>query len=436
MKRLLIYPILFSFVICQEYEPDNAAYYYSQMKLFPFPSKFTDDIEHGKIELPNSEVSEYLKKNEDKFLILEKALLLDTCFFNKSKDKYFSIFDDLRPLYNAGTFLYLSALNAFVDTKIDTVIKRYQQMTKILQHGYQNQGNIIMWKSVELLMVDDLTQLINKVIENEATTSQQLQELLNISINAKKLDGGLGEWVKYKRVEDVNTFAAIIEDDKEKLISQLIDSSINVSDETKNKLIEMYYDRLVTNYKKEYNKYLDALLKYCNNNQSLDYEKNDFDFSFITDIKLSINDVMLLTGENPDHYIQKSYFDDMTKIAASLLVGLTVSMDTQMVERYYITRASWDISIIGLAIKLFEKKHKRWPFALNKKELQDLKFLNKDPWNSFRPYKILKRDDNLYIYSLGPDRKNNKAKKQVDYIIYEIDPDKEGDIFIELQTFH
>ena len=420
----------------QDYEPNNAAYYYTQVKYKPSPSKFTEKIEKGEMILPNLEVTDYLKENQHILSLLEKATNQDSCFFHikDDGDRMTAGYDF--SLYHASAFLHLHVLNELAVANIDTSIKRVFQMTKIINHGQQQKKRVTMWEFSKELMILKISNLTQSIMENEQVASIQLQELLNILLKARRQYKGLEGWLKNSTNDQAKIFEETFKHGKGSLLNNFFEDSLEISDEQKTRLVEFYIERVNANFRIELNKLEIALKKYYKYNSSLDYNHYQIQFSAITSMKFSLKDIINLTGGESDYYLERSFMDDIAKMVASSLIYINSSMGVDVIERYYMTRAKWDIIIIALAIKQYEIKYKRWPLALNKPELKNLKFLNKDPWNSFRPYKIIKRDNNLFIYSLGPDRKNDKAKKHISKKLYETDPDLIGDIFVELNPFH
>lgn len=398
-----------------------------------------DRIDSNDIVLPHHELDDCFIKYDTYINIIEQGIAQDTCFFHYERGEDKILWGDTFLLLSVNQFLFLDALNSIAKSDLPTGVKRYGQMTRIFIQSQQQENDISIRKILEQASVRNISILLRKIITHEKVTYQQLEELLAISLRERNRDIGLDNWFEFYIMDQNIHFEPFFNKERQVAIDSISKKIATINTDTLrnppekiNVLVNTYYNRLIYHYKKEIEKYTESLREYYKTNNSVNYKM--INYPEISDFHPSLNDFISLYQEKLDKETKYAIIEEASHWAASYFVGGVGSyIYEEFIERHYKSRTFWDTAIIAVGVKLYEIKYGRWSYTLNKMELKELTFLNRDPWNGFRPYRIISRNGGLVIYSFGPDRKNDHSKKMVEYRRNFDDLDSKGDIFIELK---
>ena len=97
--------------------------------------------------------------------------------------------------------------------------------------------------------------------------------------------------------------------------------------------------------------------------------------------------------------------------------GLPTDQGWDMFQRGFSEFVKYDLAVISLALRLYEEENHTWPNTLSHPFFDKIRFLNKDPFNNFRPFRMARKGNNIVIYSYGVDRKNNHGNDLLSPII-------------------
>ncbi len=84
------------------------------------------------------------------------------------------------------------------------------------------------------------------------------------------------------------------------------------------------------------------------------------------------------------------------------------------VEDYYIQQAKFDMLILSIALKLYERENNKSLLILQDLVPQYISEIPKDPFNKFNFLQYIKTNAGWIVYSFGPDRQDNHGNLQFD----------------------
>ncbi|MFT5387715.1 MAG: hypothetical protein ACI9E5_000849 [Candidatus Omnitrophota bacterium] len=108
-----------------------------------------------------------------------------------------------------------------------------------------------------------------------------------------------------------------------------------------------------------------------------------------------------------------------------------------MADTYYTLEAEFSNHLIATNLQLYYQDNGEYPNTLNDLYPEYLSEVSKDPFNDFKDIKYIVKEDEVVIYSIGPDRVDQGGDIAFDYEIYQeqrgSDESKIGDVIFKLK---
>lgn len=362
----------------------NAAplYIKAQSLLTALPKDFivkTNEIINNGWKDDNGELREILSKNQEVLSEFKKASKLDYCEFNSG----ISVKENLNaivPLHlkDAGVLVRLALIEGRLyeqENKFDLALKNYFLVLQCVNHLRQQKKYVLRTNILGTIWQKYFCQILAQYIRRETISNKEYYDILN-KLNSLR-DNSM--W-----------FKDAIEEEKEikKQISRTVEKEIEINDAKKAFFLEALYKEY-DNLADEFSKQLISAFKENNVAEMTE--------GFAKKHKLGIK-------HNPLSPAQ----------SAKNLFSLGMYGYSNLVEDYYIQHAKFDMLILSIALKLYERENNKSPHSSQDLVPQYISEIPKDPFNKFNLLQYIKTNAGWIVYSFGPDRKDNHGNLQFD----------------------
>lgn len=375
--------LLVSFSYANAVENDvNAAdiYIKAPLLLTALPADFiikANEIINNGWRDDNSGLREILIKNQEALSEFKKAAKLNYCEFNfggSAKENY----DVSFPLQfkDVGTLARLALIEGRFyeqENKFNLALENYFLVLQFANHLAQQKRIVLLNNIHGKIWRKYSCQILAQYIRREAISNKEYYYILNRVISLR--DNSM--WFK-DAVEGEKGF--------NKYSARAVKNKIEIMYAKKTFFIDTFY--------KEYDKLADEYFQ-----------------QLITAFKE--NNVKKMTeefGKKHGFLVKSNPLSPFQ--SAKYLFSLGLYGYGNFVEDYYIQQAKFDMLILSVALKLYNRENNKFPLSLQDLVPQYLPEIPKDPFNKFNLLQYKKTDAGWIVYSFGPDRQDNHGDFQ------------------------
>lgn len=379
----IVLSVSFSYANAVENDVNAADIYIkAPLLLTALPKDFiikTNEIINNGWKNDNGELREILIKNQKALSEFKKAAKLNYCEFNfggSAKENY----DVAFPLQfkDVGTLARLALIEASLyeqENKFDLALENYFLVLQFANHLGQQKRIVLLSNILGIIWRKYSCQMLAQYIRRETIRNEEYYYILNRLISLR--DNSL--WFK-DAIEAEKGFS--------KHNARTVEKEIEINDAKKAFFLEAFY--------KEY----DSLADEFSQQLLVAFKENNVAAS--TEVFAKKHG--LGVKHNPLSPVQ----------SAKNLFSLGMHGYSNHVEDYYIQQTKFDMLILSIALKLYERENNKFPLGLQDLMPRYISGIPKDPFNKFNSLQYMKTGAGWIVYSFGPDRQDNHGDLQFD----------------------
>lgn len=358
----------------------------------------------------DKDIEDVVNKNKIVLDRFKQATKLTKCefYFNKSikKDMNTPMPDYLKESIKLARLAMLEGKLHENNNEQDLAVEDYLSVLRFSNHIGQQTNSVMFHKISEVIIQRMAYKPLAEYIKGNKLNYQDCSNLLTQLIAIRNIRTNLRAAIEEEKEFGRNTFFLIGNEAKKS---------------------GQYDDNMVQEFCREYNRLADEYLKY---DVLVKKEENELKLEQLqNEINLETKSLNIsIPKEDIGGFLENN---KTPALAAKILMltTLTSSAYPRAIDRYNSALTELDILITAAAVKSYVLQNSK-----NLDSLEELvpKYLSRIPadlFNDSKPLKYEKKDTGWVVYSIGPDKQDDRAN-----LLYDMDnPDKKGDIVF--QTF-
>ena len=392
-------------IMCED--STNAAFIYEEAELAyqPVPWDFNKFNEITKAirndpEVVNQEnISSQISKNSEAIALVLRATSFDLCDFAFGNPRPHMV-----PADTSRKFIELMALTRLmiiqamiydIQGKHDSSTVYYNSVFKLNQHIDSQQDGIFVSKLVEVILLRHLAigmiHHINHLDQRNSIYLSRTSDLISNYLSERRT-------MLKAFHEDVFVYRLDLDSISHRVQSELEEEQPDLSGQE----IDQYLDKYFFGFEQEYLK---------GRYQLYDSFKEAFtknDPSIIPHRSKIDQKLMVVRSIFRTLKIGNSWKNRMTHepalIAAEILNSTNFPLHGEYIKEYYLGTTELEIALLACKIKLAGFNEKQY-------QASEIVLSHKDPFNKWKPLNINWDDNKVTIYSVGPNRRNNKGQR-------------------------
>jgi len=295
------------------------------------------------------------------------------------------------------------------DSSLRSFLNQYQHVEFLIDSA-------LSYPEINFQLDSAFLKLLNEIQFNPSIEIETLDQIFTTSLPFRINHQGLNPYLShlseremkiqedilFKKIDSKNPVSM------DSAIWKMVQYKYDVSFGELDSIGEKYKSHLNSDLQSEYKKYQDILYPNYLNNFSNPWHRYKFNrYSKINRLKM-IPTLFTL-------YLYPSFLFDVNAYADRLISQSSKAMTHILLRNscedhrdqiidYHAFLSFWDITLLSLKMRIFEKENGHFPDNL---ELLNLPQINKDPFNKFRSYQLKSAENGKLLYGYGYDRKND-----------------------------